>query len=64
MGHTFSSWNNSFLHAWITKLISYYLKLKFSQWECPIGFAHLVQVQEHSFLSDMLGRMIAVQGTC
>ena len=28
VGHTFSSWNNSFLRTLITKLISYYLKLK------------------------------------
>ena len=29
VGHTFSSWNNSYLHALVTMLISYYLKLKF-----------------------------------
>ena len=28
VGHTFSSWNNSFLQVLIAKPISYYLKLK------------------------------------
>ena len=35
VGHTFSSWNNSFLRTLITKLISYYLKLKFFQHLSP-----------------------------
>ena len=35
-GHTFSSWNNSFLHALTTTLINYYLKLNFSNaWVPP-----------------------------
>ena len=35
VGHTFSSWNNSFLHTPLTKFISYYLKLKFFQHLSP-----------------------------
>ena len=41
VGHTFSPWNNSFLHIWISKLIRYYLKLTFSQ--------HLSLHQHHCF---------------
>ena len=46
VGHTFSSWNNSFLYTLITKLISYYLDQRFSTLESsiiplPLGYTLL-----------------------
>ena len=45
VGPTFSSWNNSFLHTLIMRIISYHLKLKFSNISVP----HHVYFLSHYF---------------